>query len=235
MLRFSPRTVEAYSRWIKGHVRYHKLRHPRELAAGHVRDYLEYLARERQVAASTQNQAFAALHFLYREVLVAPLTELARVAPGKLPHRLPNVLSCENAQRVLNEMDGTPKLMAQLLYGSGLRLQECCTLRVKDLNLDRGELRVRMGKGMRDRVSMILVSLHDAIRAQVRVVKRVRDTRAARRRRRSSVAATPFAIRLQRTYWRQATTFAPCRSCMGTQTCQRQCCTHTFSIAAARL
>ena len=180
VLRYSPRTVDAYARWIRGFVRYHGMRHPREMGADAVRTYLVYLARERNVAASTQNQALAALQFLYREVLNDALGAVDGIPAAKQPHRLPNVLSRESVNRVLGELHGVPKLMAQLLYGSGLRLQECCALRVKDIDLDRGELKVRMGKGMRDRVTVVPQSLIEPIRAQLKVVRYVRDVRSAR-------------------------------------------------------
>ncbi|MCC6241591.1 MAG: integron integrase [Gemmatimonadaceae bacterium] len=178
--RFSPRTTEAYARWVRAYVRYHHRQHPRTLGADAVREFLVHLARDRQVAASTQNQAHAALRFLYRDVLGEPLAAIDGLVPAKQPHTLPNVLSRADVQRVLREMDGSTKLMAQLLYGSGLRLQECCQLRMKDIDLERGELRIRRGKGNRDRVSMVPASVSDAINAQMTAVRRVRSTRLAR-------------------------------------------------------
>ena len=163
--RYSPRTVQAYVRWVITYVRYHGNRHPAELSASNVRDFLSYLAQEKQVAASTQNQALAALQFLYRDVLEQPLPAVAGVAPAKRPHVLPNVLSRDAVTRVLGAMHGVPWLMASLLYGSGLRLMECCQLRVKDVDLDRLEIRVRRGKGARDRVTMLPISLVDPLRA----------------------------------------------------------------------
>lgn len=178
--RFSPRTTNAYARWIRVFVRYHRRQHPRTLGAEAVRDFLVHLARDRQVAASTQNQAHAALRFLYRDVLEEPLAAIDGLVPAKRPHTLPNVLSRADVHRVLAHMQGVPKLMAQLLYGSGLRLQECCQLRMKDLDLERGELRVRRGKGNRDRVSMLPASVRDAIEQQMTAVRRVRTLRIAR-------------------------------------------------------
>ena len=178
--RYSPRTTSAYERWIVAFVRFHGRRHPRELGAPAVRDFLAHLAEARRVAASTQNQAFAALQFLYREVLAQPLTPLEGLTAAKRPHHLPNVLSQEDVHRVLAVMGGTPHLMARLLYGSGLRVMECCSLRVKDLDLDRRELRVRRGKGDRDRVTMVPASLCDDITAHLRRVRSLQATRIAR-------------------------------------------------------
>jgi integron integrase len=178
--RYSPRTVDAYVRWIVRFVKWHGLQHPRELGGAHVRDFLTHLARERNVAVSTQNQALAALHFLYRDVLAQPLDTVAGVQPARRPHHLPNVLSREAVKRVLACMSGVPLLMAQLLYGGGLRLQECCQLRIKDVDFDRLEVRVRRGKGARDRITMLAESLREPLRAQQQHVRRLMAKRAAR-------------------------------------------------------
>jgi integron integrase len=178
--RLSPRTMDVYARWIVQYVRYHDMLHPRELGTGAVKEFVSYLATERHVAASTQNQALAALQFLYRDVLEMPLPAMASVAPVRLPHRLPNVLSREAVQRVLSVMEGPTQLMAQLLYGSGLRLMECCQLRLKDVDCARGEIRVRAGKGAKDRVTMLPASLVAPVQRQEAVVLRVMTERRAR-------------------------------------------------------
>jgi integron integrase len=178
--RYSPRTVDAYVQWIIRFVRWHGLRHPRELGGTHVRDFLTHLARERNVAASTQNQALAALQFLYRDVLEQPLEALAGIEPARRPTVLPNILSREAVQRLLSCMRGTPLLMAQLLYGGGLRLQECCQLRVKDVDFERGELRVRRGKGQRDRVTVLPRAVAAPLGAHLKQVRIAMGRRAAR-------------------------------------------------------
>jgi integron integrase len=175
--RYSPRTTQAYTRWVLAYIRYHGKVHPRTLGAEAVREFLTYLARERQVAASTQNQALAALMFLYRDVLGQPVPSIVGIQPAKHPHRLPNVLSREHVHRVLSLLEGTPRLMALLLYGAGLRVQECCQLRIKDVNLDRGEIVVRHGKGGRDRVTMIPSSARELISEQVQFVRRLAHRR----------------------------------------------------------
>ena len=177
--RYSPRTVQAYARWVLAYIRFHDSRHPRTLGPEHVRAYLTYLARVRGVAASTQNQALAALQFLYRDVLEQPLPSAHGIAPAKRPHVLPNVLSREDVRKVLAELRGATRLMALLLYGSGLRLMECCQLRLKDVDLARGELRVRRGKGGRDRVTMVPASLRVALEDQMRRVRRLHHRRVA--------------------------------------------------------
>ncbi|WP_082821472.1 integron integrase [Gemmatimonas phototrophica] len=178
--RYSPRTVQVYVRWIVAYVNFHGRRHPAELPPSAVRNFLSYLATARGVAVSTQNQALAALQFLYRDVLEQPLPTVTGIAPAKRPHVLPNVLSRAAVAAVLGVMDGVPWLMASLLYGSGMRLMECCTLRVKDVDLDRGEIRVRRGKGARDRVTMLPASLVAPLRAHLGAVRLDMQQRAAR-------------------------------------------------------
>ncbi|HYW50632.1 MAG TPA: integron integrase [Gemmatimonadaceae bacterium] len=178
--RYSPRTVQAYARWIRAYIIHHGRRHPRQLGSECVRAFLTHLARERGVAASTQNQALAALQFLYRDVLEQPLPSVTGIEAAKRPHRLPNVLSRADVQKLLAAMHGSTQLMAMLLYGSGLRLMECCQLRLKDIDLARGELRVRHGKGARDRVTMLPASIRDRVEAQVTAVRRLISMRSAR-------------------------------------------------------
>ena len=180
MRRYSPRTTQAYVQWIVRYVRWNGLRHPASLSGVEVRDFLTYLARERHVAASTQNQALAALQFLYRDVLEQPLGEVSGLAAARRPVHLPNVLSREGVQRVLACLSGVPLLMAQLMYGSGVRLQECCQLRVKDVDFDRGELRLRRGKGDRDRVTVLPGAVSVPLRAHLVRVRAVMARRAAR-------------------------------------------------------
>lgn len=173
--RYSPRTIEAYAMWTKRFVRFHGLRHPRDLDAKHVRDYLSYLANERRVSASTQNQAMAALLFVYRDVLGIAMGPPQGIEPAKRSMHVPTVLAPEQVNAVLDAMRGTPRLMAALLYGSGLRVSECCRLRVKDLDLVRGEVTVRGGKGARDRRTMLPASLADALESHLGRVKRLHD------------------------------------------------------------
>jgi integron integrase len=180
--RYSPRTAQAYARWVVAYVRFHGRRHPAELPPEAVRDFLTHLAVERRVAASTQNQALAALRFLYGEVLESPLPLITGVAPARRPHVLPNVLSREAVAQVLGVMSGVPWLMASLLYGSGLRLLECCQLRIKDVDLTRREIRVRRGKGARDRVTMLPAALVAPLRLHLAAVQQLMQRRWARDR-----------------------------------------------------
>ena len=164
---FSPRTKEAYTAWTRRFVRFHELRHPSELGETEVKAFLIHLAQERQVAPSTLAQALAALLFLYKEVLGRPLAGLGAMPRARAPVRLPVVLSPEEVRRVLEHMRGVTRLVALLLYGGGMRLMECLTLRIKDLDIERGEIRIRRGKGAKDRVTILPAILRSALAAQV--------------------------------------------------------------------
>ena len=163
----SPRTEEAYLHWIRRFVSFHGGRRPAELGAEHVTAFLTSLATEARVAASTQNQALAALLFLYRDVYERDLPWLDSVVRAKRPMRVPVVLSREEVRQVLGHMGGVPRLMATLLYGSGLRLLECCRLRRKDVDFDRREITVRDGKGAKDRRTMLPAAVQTGVRAHL--------------------------------------------------------------------
>lgn len=152
---YSIRTETQYLQWVKRFILYHGKRHPREMGAEEVGAFLTHLATVGRVSASTQNQAVSALLFLYREILGVELPWLDNVIRAKKPQRLPTVLSKNEVSRILERMDGTYGLMARLLYGTGMRLMECCRLRVKDIDFDRAEIMIRDGKGAKDRVTML--------------------------------------------------------------------------------
>ncbi|MFN0099429.1 MAG: integron integrase [Gemmatimonadaceae bacterium] len=178
--RYSVRTVEAYTMWVRRYIRFHGRRHPREMDVAELRDFLTHLAKHRNVSASTQNQALAAIRFLYEEVLERPMAAPTDHLMAKRPKRLPTVLAAEDVTRVIDAMVGTAQLMARLMYGSGLRVMECCRLRVKDVDLSRGELTVREGKGGRDRRTMLPEQLVGPLRDLLRESK-VRHERDVQR------------------------------------------------------
>src|SRR2546430_4450784 len=150
---FSPRTEESYVGWVKRFVVFHGRQHPDQLGEAEVRAFLDHLAEHDRVSASTQNQAVAALLFLYEAVLGRRLALSPQgIVHAKELHRLPVVLSREEVRAVLAQLNGVSRLVGLLLYGSGLRLLECLSLRVKDVDFHRGEIRVRGGKGGVDRV-----------------------------------------------------------------------------------
>jgi integron integrase len=152
---YSLRTEQAYVGWVRRFVRFHRYRHPRELDERDVAGFLRALADDGRVSASTQGQALAALLFLYKQVLGRPLQMAGLVPKGRSVTRIPVVFDRAEVTRVLTQLAGVYHLVGLLLYGSGLRLLECLTLRVKDLDLGRYEIRVRRGKGQRDRVTML--------------------------------------------------------------------------------
>ena len=160
---YSPRTEEAYLHWIRRFIVFHGKRHPRELGVDEVTQFVTALAVEQGVSASTQNQALAGVLFLYRHVLHTPLGDVALPPRARMPTRVPVVLTPQEVRAVVDRLDGVPKLVAMLLYGAGLRLQECLSLRVKDVDIARREITVRRGKGQKDR----RVMLPDAVRGPI--------------------------------------------------------------------
>lgn len=152
---YSRRTEASYTQWIKRFILYHRKRHPRDMGAVEVEGFLSSLATQRNVSASTQNQALAALLFLYRDVLGIELPWLANLTRAKSREHLPVVLSVTEIDRLLARLEGTHALMARLLYGTGMRLMECVRLRVKDVDFDHSEIVVRDGKGGKDRRTLL--------------------------------------------------------------------------------
>jgi integron integrase len=161
---YSPRTEEAYRSWVRRYILFHGKRHPRELGEAEVSAFLSHLAMEGHVAAATQTQALSALLFLYKEVLKGDVGWLEGVVRAKGPERLPVVLDRAEVGAVFSRLEGTPRLVAGLLYGSGLRLLECLGLRVKDVDLAGCALTVRRGKGDKDRITMLPVVLVPELR-----------------------------------------------------------------------
>lgn len=172
---YSRRTEDTYLSWIRRYIAFHGMTHPERLGDADVTDFLTHLAVRERVSASTQNQALGALLFLYRYVIGRDVRTLGEVARARTPERLPVVLGREEVRAVLNELDGTFRLIGLLLYGSGLRLTECIELRVKDVDLERRQIIVRRGKGGKDRA----VPLPEAARAllpdHLRLVRRTFD------------------------------------------------------------
>lgn len=164
---YAYRTEQAYVGWIKRFILFHNKKHPRSLGEAEIESYLSYLALEREVTPSTQNQAMAALLFLYRDVLHIPLDQEILPASAKRTKRLPVVLSKPEVYRIIGQLHGVHKLVAQLLYGSGLRITECLQMRVKDLDFHRRELTIRMGKGGKDRVTVLPETLIPALKRQL--------------------------------------------------------------------
>jgi integrase len=141
----SPRTEETYVHWIKRFIFFHNKRHPVEMGEKEIAQFLSGLASDSHVGASTQNQALNAILFLYREVLRKEIGYVNGVVGAKKPRRLPVVLTKEEVKRVLGQLSGSPWLMSMLLYGVGLRVMECCRLRVKDIEFSQNEITCSSG------------------------------------------------------------------------------------------
>lgn len=177
---YSRRTEKSYVHWVGRYLKFHKGRHPRELAEEDVNQFLSHLATARNVAAATQNQALAAILFLYRNVLEQPLGRVEGIVRDQRPKHVPVVLTPSEVNELLLALTGQPQLICMLLYGSGLRLSEALSLRVKDLDFERDELIVRDAKGQRDRVTMLPVAVHRPLRAQMVGVREQHELDLAR-------------------------------------------------------
>lgn len=169
------RTEQTYIGWIKRFIFFHDKKHPNAMGEPEVEAFLTWLAVEKAVSKSTQNQAFNALIFLYREVLKMPLEGRIDAVRSFKKQRLPIVMSKEETQRVLNAMSGTTQLMAKLLYGSGLRLMECIRLRVKNIDFEMNEIRVHSGKGDKDRLVPLPESVKPALNIHLERVKLIHE------------------------------------------------------------
>jgi integron integrase len=188
---YSYRTEQTYLHWIKRYIWFHDRRHPVEMGAAEVTAFLTHLAREREVAAATQNQALSALLFLYGEVLEVKLPWMDGIERAKRPVRVPVVLTVEEVRALLARLDGTKWLMAALLYGSGLRLRECLKLRVKDVDFEYRQITVRDGKGGKDRVTMLPGELVEPLRSHLARVKSLHEHDLAEG---YGTAELPFAL-----------------------------------------
>lgn len=173
---YSIRTEQAYTDWIKRFIVHFGKRHPREMGAAEVELFLTYLAVQGNVSASTQNQAKSALLFLYREVLALELPWLDNVEQAKTPKRLPVVLNRDEVQAILSRLTGTQWLIASLLYGTGMRIMECLRLRVQDIDFKRREILIRDGKGFKDRVTMLPVTLSATLQAHLTKVRALHES-----------------------------------------------------------
>ena len=163
---YSIRTEQAYCHWIKCFIRYHDYRHPETMQNKEVTEFLTWLAVHKKVAPNTQNQAFSAIIFLYKEVLNNPLKDINAVR-AKQQQKLPVIFSRDEIRQILSQLSGSDRLMVQLLYGSGLRLMEVLRLRVKDVDFDHQCILVRDGKGRKDRISILPDSIKSALSQQI--------------------------------------------------------------------
>lgn len=172
-LHYSLRTEEAYLHWVRHFIHWSGRRHPRELGEAEVQDFLSMLANERRVSAATHRQALSALLFLYRQVLDLHLPWMQQIGRPQQQRRLPAVLTPREVEALFLHLDGVPRLLAQLLYGTGMRLLEGLRLRVKDVDFEREVIVVRHGKGGKDRVVMLPRALREPLREQLAAARRI--------------------------------------------------------------
>jgi integron integrase len=168
---YSLRTEEAYLGWVRRYASFHGGRSLDDLGEAEINTFLSHLAEREHVAASTQTQALSALLFLYRDVLARPVESLGDVVRARRPERLPVVLTKGEVKAVLARLEGEPRLVATLLYGTGLRLMECLRLRVKDVDFGLNQILVRDGKGMKDRLTMLPAALREPLRRHLAAVR----------------------------------------------------------------
>jgi len=172
---YSYRTEKTYIEWILHYIRFHGIRHPAEMGAVEIEAFLSHLAVEKTVSASTQNQALSALLFLYREVLGVNLPWLEKFTPAKKASRVPIVLTKEEVKLIINQLSGTNWLIANLLYGAGLRLHEALRLRVKDVDFGFRQIVVRDGKGAKDRFTVLPKKLVEPLQKQLESARQLHD------------------------------------------------------------
>lgn len=172
---YSVRTEKAYVLWARAYIRFHRRRHPRDLGIEHLTAFLNHLASDRKVAAATQNQALSAILFLYKQVLGIELPWLTGVDRARAPLRLPVVLTRAEVRAVLAELNGVAWLAANLLYGAGLRVLECASLRVKDVDFRYRQILVRDGKGLKDRVTIFPDAIRTPLERHLATVKTVHE------------------------------------------------------------
>ena len=172
----STRTEKAYRHQIKRFIVFHKLRHPQNMREEEIRAYLSHLAIDRNVAASTQNVALAALLFLYRDVLKIDLNRIEDIERARLPTRLPVVFTRDEVKAILKQLSSVDHIVASLMYGTGLRLMECLRLRIKDIDFCYNQIFIRSGKGEKDRVTMLPISLKEPLRKHMLTVKLIHQT-----------------------------------------------------------
>lgn len=172
---YSRSTEKSYCHWVRRYLFFHKLRHPAQMGEPEINAFLTHLAVDERVSASTQNQALSGLLFLYRHVLNIQIGDFGEVVRARKPSRLPVVLTRSEVRLVIGQLEGPPRLVASLLYGSGLRLNECLALRVQDLDFDRQEILVRNGKGAQDRVTMLPAALKVSLQHQLRQARQLHE------------------------------------------------------------
>ena len=190
-LHYSRRTGKTYAHWIRKFILFHNKRHPKEMGAHEIEQFLTYLATHRSVSPSTQNQAFCAILFLYKQVLKIELDRIQDVRRAKRTVKIPVILTREDTRKVLDQLPGDQSLICKLMYGSGLRLLECLRLRVKDVDFAKREITVRQGKGGKDRRTVLPARLVQPLQT---FLMRVRTQHDQDRKRNWGYVEMPHAL-----------------------------------------
>ncbi len=177
---YSIRTEKSYVSWIKRFILFHGKRHPQDMGKSEIEAFLSHLVMERNVASSTQNQAFNAILFLYKYVLDTDMPEDINALRSKKPVRVPTVMTREETLKLLALMHGTHQLMAKLIYGCGLRVMECVRLRIKDIDFEMNQIVVRDGKGKKDRITVLPDDAKPALKEHLVYVKQLHQDDSAR-------------------------------------------------------
>jgi len=172
---YSKKTEQVYSNWVLRYIRYHKLRHPKDMAEPEINEFLSDLAIKKKIGASGQNQALAAILFLYRYVLDHEIGDLGKVIRARKSFRVPVVMSRTEVFQVTSHLHGRNKLLVELIYGTGMRLSECLKLRVQEVDFNRNEITIRSGKGDKDRIVMLPRTLRSRIREQLKEVRHIHE------------------------------------------------------------
>ena len=178
---YSIRTEQSYVSWVRRFILFHNKRHPQDMGKDEIEAYLTHLAVNRHVSPSTQNQAFNALLFLYRNVLETEFPENINAYRSKRPFRLPTILTKAETMKIISMMTGFHQIMVKILYGSGLRAIECSRLRVKDLDFDMSEIMVRDGKGKKDRVTILPDDIKNPLRKHLIFIKQLHENDLSKR------------------------------------------------------
>jgi integron integrase len=203
MKHYSRRTEQAYVHWIRRFIVFHHKKHPSTMGASEIGAFLSWLAVQRRVSASTQNQALSAVLFLYRDVLEMEVGAIEQVPRARVPSRLPVVLSRDEVGRLMEHVNGKIWIIVALLYGAGLRIEECLQLRVKDVDFDRHQIVVRRGKGQKDRRTMLPVAVREPLQAHLTEVKRQHERDLAQ-----GAGRTMLSFALDRKYPNASTDWA---------------------------
>ena len=175
VLHYSKSTADTYANWCKKFILFNNRTHPSELNEKDITLYLSHLAIDRKVSASTQNQALNSILFMYKHILETELPKMDDIVRAKKPRRIPEVFTENEVISIINKLNGTAKLVVQILYGSGLRLNEALSLRIKDVDIDNSKLHVHAGKGNKDRITILPISLKGTLELQIEKVKAIHE------------------------------------------------------------